>query len=153
MQGLLEILLGVCYDPVAAAALGRAARTLYTRVSKDDCLSGWLVQVGRGQRCPDVRHGPGGVLPGIGGRVHAGSAGPSRLSGDTCTGQAPAGLCRKRPGTGRTTLPLRVPAPIVHPRRSRTPTAQLHPVHVNGLAGYLSAGWPSMSWLRNTRRC
>jgi hypothetical protein len=42
MQGLLEILLGVCYDPVAAAALGRAARTLYTRVSKDDCLSGWL---------------------------------------------------------------------------------------------------------------
>jgi hypothetical protein len=42
MQILLESLLGVCHDPAATAALGRAARTLYARICQDEELSGWL---------------------------------------------------------------------------------------------------------------
>jgi hypothetical protein len=42
MQSLLETLLGVCHDPAAKAALGRAARTLYACISQDDGLSIWL---------------------------------------------------------------------------------------------------------------
>lgn len=42
MQSLLESLLSVCRDSVATAALGRAARTLYARISQHEGLSEWL---------------------------------------------------------------------------------------------------------------